>query len=478
MREYLISHLGEEWVESRSSIHAYFSLTCRDIMDRLNDPDLIKKFKKTDHGATFLARRDPKRVDRYEKSRLLVAAGLQQSNSHRAKRLRAAAEAETTEIEKGTLDLSLSPAATAAAKGSEIPDGDTTTPKPAAVRLRPDSEDGSTRAVDSIETRLARVIESIRGPCARGSAPDVTTTQDDSTVSSSIVPSCAGVGVSDAVVRPQVAQPSRVQRTGQPKAEDWPVWPMPDEEALLAFAQAMTPFVQFLHPGIVYAVVEDNRRKRGDWSSRLEALGIDPAIYLWEGSPCAFPGVRRHAGSVELSMLQEQAAHAVPQSFLLDDNDYPKHLWAFVFTGESFCGREPDGYRLLHLFNPEEHGNHCREVLDRPSGAKEWNPPYGLFTSAAASMYVPGTFQRPTDFSPKLRNLIQRQALRLYGKICRILPPPLEVKPCEDPRWFIDHFQWSTPAGAMDNVPDFLEFRHERIEELFRQAVRRTDRYG
>ena len=56
-------------------------------------------------------------------------------------------------------------------------------------------------------------------------------------------------------------------------------------------------------------------------------------------------------------------------------------------------------------------------------------PPYGLFTSAANSVHVPGAFPMPTGFSPRLRSLIQRRALQLYGNICRVVPPPLAVNP-------------------------------------------------
>ena len=278
---------------------------------------------------------------------------------------------------------------------------------------------------------------------------------------------------------PQVEQPSRVRRTRRSTRADWPVWQTPSDEDLRELARAMTPFVRFLHPGIVYAVAEDNRRMEADWSSRLEALRIDPAIYLWEGSPCVFPGVRRYAGSTEIAVFRQRAAadEVPPQCLALDDNDYPKHLWAFVFTGKPFRKRGPDGYQLAHLFDHKEHGNRWREELEIPPGAGEPEPPYGLFTSAANSAYVPGAFLRPTDFSPRLRSLIQRRALQLYGNICRIVPPPLAVKPCEDQSWSLDNFRWSTPVGAMDNVPDFLEFRRKRLEELFdkRHAALRTD---
>ena len=121
--------------------------------------------------------------------------------------------------------------------------------------------------------------------------------------------------------RPQVR---RVRRPGA----HWPVWPQPSAEDLLDLARATAPFVRFLAPDIVGAVAEDNRLMGPEWSSRLRALDINPDIYLWEGTPCAFPGIRRYAGSEEQAVLRKRAAPraAPPQCLDLDDNDYPKHL--------------------------------------------------------------------------------------------------------------------------------------------------------
>ncbi len=76
-----------------------------------------------------------------------------------------------------------------------------------------------------------------------------------------------------------------------------------------------------------------------------------------------------------------------------------------------------------------------------------------------------------------IETVVLDPATQLYGNICRIVPPPLAVKPCEDQNWSLDNFRWSTPVGGMDNVPDFLEFRREHLGELFdkRHAALRTD---
>ena len=44
-----------------------------------------------------------------------------------------------------------------------------------------------------------------------------------------------------------------------------------------------------------------------------------------------------------------KSSEAPPQCLSLDDNDYPKHLWSFVFTGRPFRKRGPAGYQLAHL---------------------------------------------------------------------------------------------------------------------------------
>ena len=265
---------------------------------------------------------------------------------------------------------------------------------------------------------------------------------------------------------PRRRQVSRVRT----KPESWPDWPQPSEAALLELAQILAPLVRFLDPEIVAAITGNNQQHRTEWSRRFREHGIDPEIYLWDGSPCAFPGVRRHAGSKEISDFRRQSAPDAfpPHCLAVDDNDYPKHLWAYVLTGRPFRKKGPDGYQLGHLVDHKEHGNRWREELTLLPGSDEPSLLFGLFTSAANAAYFPAAFLRPTDFSFRLRSLLQRRATSLYSSVCRILPPGLETKPCDDGSWQLGQFDWAPPVGPTTGLPAFLEFRHGRIEELFR----------
>ena len=276
---------------------------------------------------------------------------------------------------------------------------------------------------------------------------------------------------------PPAKQRQQLLANQQPEAVSPARQGMPDAR-LFEFAQAMTPFVQFLEPGIVRAVADDNFAMRVDWSSRLEALGIEPAMYLWVGSPCAFPGVRRFTGSTAFAVFRQwaDAPELAWQCLALDENDYLRELWSFVFTGQPFHGRDPHGYRLAHLFDRKEHPYKSGEP-DILAGADRPRLPYGLVTSPASSAYLPTGYVSRTDAAPILRNLLQRRALQLYGDACRLVPPPLSVKPCDDPNWALDEFRWAEPVGDTRNMPAFLAFRRRRMEELLagRQEALRAE---
>ncbi len=271
------------------------------------------------------------------------------------------------------------------------------------------------------------------------------------------------------MTRPTDLPPERPSRTARSRPADWPAWPQPSEADVLQLARIAIPLVRYLHPDIVRAVVEDTAQHREDWSRALLARGVDPEIYLWDGSPCVFPGVRRYAGSREVAAYRGHTSlrAEVPTNALrLDDNDYPKHLWSFVFRGRKFAKRGPEGYSLAHLADHKQHGNRAFDEFERASPSTPMRPLFGLYTSAANTVYVPCNLIRPTDFAGALRNLLIRRSQSLYGSFCRLLPAELSVPAAPSDKWELDRFTWAEPVGSSAHMREFLAFRRAEVANI------------
>lgn len=249
----------------------------------------------------------------------------------------------------------------------------------------------------------------------------------------------------------------------------WPEWSQPDEEALLVLAGHLTQHIRFLDPSIVSAIVEDNRKNSEIWRSKLAACGISPDYYLWERSPCTFPGIRRYSGSAEISTFRGHSKAERPVDALrLDDNSFPKQIWSFVFLGRKFANQGPSKYSLAHLVDFKEYKNRLASEYEHVSGEKFPEKLFGLYTSPCNTVYVPAAFLKPTDFDGTIRALIQHRAHQLYGSICNLLPLGLSLRKQTNPEWETSRFNWAEPVGTMSYVKDFLEYRREQMELLFR----------
>ena len=250
---------------------------------------------------------------------------------------------------------------------------------------------------------------------------------------------------------------------------EWPEWSLPSKGDLLQLARITIPYIRFLHPNIVRAIVEDNEYHSKIWKLKLHEYGIDPSLYLWERSACAFPGVRRYAGGAEIAQHRGQVqATGKPENALkLDDNHYPKCVWSFIFRGKTFQNQGPMGYSLAHLADHKQYKNRGQEEFDLLGENTASAALYGLYTSVANTVYMPNNLIRPTDFAFTLRNLIQRQANHLYGSFCNLLPPYLSIRTAETGAWYLDAFDWSEPVGTMNYMATFLNFRNQEMEKLF-----------
>ena len=252
----------------------------------------------------------------------------------------------------------------------------------------------------------------------------------------------------------------------------WPNFGQISNEELLQLAELTTRHICFLHPDIVRSVVEDNERHRERWSLRFKEVGVDSSLYIWQNSPCAFPGVRRYAGSGEIAIYrgQKKMDARPPNALALDDNTYPKQIWSFIFRAKKFANQGPLGYSLAHLIDHKHYKNRATDEFDSSDIAQSKSTHFGLYTCPTNTVYMPSGLMRPTDFSFALRNLVQRKAEALYGNFCNLWPPHLSLKNSRADEWSTDRFSWREPVGTLEYVQPFLTFRNEIMEELIESA--------
>lgn len=276
-----------------------------------------------------------------------------------------------------------------------------------------------------------------------------------------------GSPITSATVKKTRVRNSRAAKSS--KGGTWPTWNQPGSDEVLALAHATAPFVQFLSPAIVQAVVEDNEQHRIEWTKALQERRIDPAAYLWERSSCAFPGVRRYAGSREIAAHRGHAQLDESQSvsaLALDDNDYPKQIWSFVFRGAQFSKFGPADCALAHLADHKDHGNRFATDFEVTDTGDDPQALFGLYTCPTNTVYTPVRLIKPTDFVGTIRALLVRRAQELYGSFCEILPPFLRIPEPSSSDWNVSEFKWSDPVGTTEHVRSFLTFRSDRLNRL------------
>jgi hypothetical protein len=215
----------------------------------------------------------------------------------------------------------------------------------------------------------------------------------------------------------------------RPSLASWPRVALVDEEALV---RLVVPYVRWLHPDLVAQVQEDNAQYLEDWQNILRQHAIPADLYVWTGSACAFPGVRRRSGKGD-----EKTQSCL--KFDQNGNRLAHRIWELLGASTKQFKAERAGYELVHLFphQPDE----WRKLLAESDTELTYRLPMrwreqladwqtrltqtglpALFSNPANMCFLPGSLVRPTDNASLLRLVLWQKAIKLYG-IAALLPP-------------------------------------------------------
>jgi hypothetical protein len=231
------------------------------------------------------------------------------------------------------------------------------------------------------------------------------------------------------------------------------------DKDIVKMARVITKYVRFLSPDIVAAVAADNRQCADAWRGRLSACGVDARLYLWDGSSCCFPGVRRHANQEKTAW--KVGARVFRDALTLDFNEYPQRIWTAL---ASDIGAQ--GYTLYHPLNHLVINAQIRASLEM-NKYLQGKGLYGLFTAAANIVFVPTVFISLVNTNHWLRTLLIDRATELYGEVSALLPPLVSLRRGEG-EWNLRAFEWAPCEGedadASTRLNAFLSARRAAVD--------------
>lgn len=247
-----------------------------------------------------------------------------------------------------------------------------------------------------------------------------------------------------------------------------PLWPNLIEQEQFNIASALARVTHHMHPKVVARIRDINAEEAE--RERLEDIlpaCVERDAWLYHGSACVFPGVRRFVGRVK----KKQLLRYVPkEGCIIDDNRFPRNLWTFLSAGEHYTGSNWKSaglaaFELAHIFAHKHKQQELEwEVFKEHDKTKK---PYGLFTCASNVVLIPKGFAKPTDGLPAVRVAFFKRHVELYGEAC--LPGLKGLDPEAVPGWY-GELAWNEPIlppGWEGNVKKLMAYRYARLKRLF-----------
>jgi len=218
-----------------------------------------------------------------------------------------------------------------------------------------------------------------------------------------------------------------------------------------------------LDPRIIERIQEQNAQEY-DYFKDLFDGKIEVDNYLFDGSACVFPGVRRY-----VSAQGKKRAYNIEYNAIIDDNTFPRHIWCFLENGKIYSGPNwkttgLNEFELAHVFTHKE----SELDFEKPffSTLRSGLYPYGNFSCACNVVLLPKGAVRPTDNSMAVKAAFYKRYIDLYGET------PLNGRSGFDeslvPRWYGD-LNWNEPELPDEwesKIDKLLKYRTHRITHI------------
>lgn len=217
-----------------------------------------------------------------------------------------------------------------------------------------------------------------------------------------------------------------------------------------------------LHPEIVNYITEENL-KFIDEFKKYSPQELNDQQFLFKGSDCVFPGVRRPVNREKSETRWKNNIYV--DGTILNDNTYPRHIWSFLASGRAYSSNSwkstgLNSFELAHVFGHKtdetELEQKCFDVFEAQ------NNPYALFTSASNVVLIPKGLTKPTDKLESVKLCYYQRHIDLYGENFFHLRG---FKKELVPEWYND-IKWLNPilpTNWRQNIDLLLEYRSRHL---------------
>ena len=218
-----------------------------------------------------------------------------------------------------------------------------------------------------------------------------------------------------------------------------------------------------INPRIVELIQKRNIEEY-DYFKDLFDGKINVDHYLFDGSACVFPGVKRY-----VSGQGKKKAYNPEYQAIIDDNTFPRHIWCFLENGKTYSGPNwrDSGlgqFELAHVFTHKESEIYFEKQFF--SNVVDDLYPYGDFSCACNVTLLPKGTVRPTDNSKAIKAAFYKRYVDLYGEL------PLNGRSGFNeslvPSWYSE-LKWNDaplPVLWEEKIKKLLTYRTQRITGL------------
>lgn len=228
-------------------------------------------------------------------------------------------------------------------------------------------------------------------------------------------------------------------------------------------AKILSQLCYHIHPDIITYIQEQNVAEYDYFKDLFREL-IDVDTYLFEGSACVFPGVRRYVSAKGNKRKYNKSYKAI-----IDDNEFPRNLWCYLSNGKAYSGpswKETglSEFELAHVFTHKESEIDLESKFFYKTDPKLL--PYANFTCACNIILLPKGTVRPTDNSEIIKSVFYKRYIELYGE--DTISGRFGFKEECLPKWY-QSMIWNEPVKPNDwhdKAKKLMSYRKKRLAEI------------